>query len=286
MPDMANTTAFLLAQAVDSLSRSDLRWELANIAAAVALLSVAFAAIALFCFRPRTGDLTLIYFGLLSALYAVRLLASLPSFHSLFDESPMFWRYFIWVITCIIILPALLFLYEVVGERLKKFLRWLLAAHTAFAVFGILAAALGASMNKLGVAYSIVLLGTLGAAGLFLAASKRPPGPRKRLTRENRVFIGGFLALLLFIVYENLLGLKIMRGHNVEFLGFLVFVACLGYVAANRTFANEERLIAIHKELEIARRIQSSTLPQFVPTFAGRNCCTIRAHERRRRRFL
>jgi serine phosphatase RsbU (regulator of sigma subunit) len=60
-----------------------------------------------------------------------------------------------------------------------------------------------------------------------------------------------------------------MPGHNVEFLGFLVFVACLGYVSAYRTFANEERLLAINKELEIARRIQSSTLPQFVPTLAG-----------------
>jgi len=46
-------------------------------------------------------------------------------------------------------------------------------------------------------------------------------------------------------------------------------VACLGYVSAHRTFANEERLLAINKELEIARRIQSSTLPQSVPTLAG-----------------
>jgi serine phosphatase RsbU (regulator of sigma subunit) len=55
----------------------------------------------------------------------------------------------------------------------------------------------------------------------------------------------------------------------VEFLGFLVFVACLGYISAYRTFANEERLVAINKELEIARQIQSSTLPQSVPTLTG-----------------
>jgi serine phosphatase RsbU (regulator of sigma subunit) len=55
----------------------------------------------------------------------------------------------------------------------------------------------------------------------------------------------------------------------VEFLGFLVFVACLGYISAYRTFANEERLVALNKELEIARQIQSSTLPQSVPTLAG-----------------
>ncbi len=212
MLEGANTSALLLAQAVDSLSRSDLRWELANIAAAVTLLSIALAAIALFFFRRRTHDLTLIYFGVLCILYAVRLLASRPSFRSLFDESRMFWDYVNWVITCTIILPLGLFLYQLADEHLRNFLRWLLAAQTVFAIFGILAAALGVSLDK-----------------LFFANN----------------------------------------WQNVEFLGFLVFVACLGYVSAYRTFANEERLLAINKELEIARRIQSSTLPQSVPTLRG-----------------
>jgi sigma-B regulation protein RsbU (phosphoserine phosphatase) len=55
----------------------------------------------------------------------------------------------------------------------------------------------------------------------------------------------------------------------VVFVGFLVFVACLGYISAYRTLVNEERLVAINKELEIARRIQSSTLPQSIPALAG-----------------
>jgi sigma-B regulation protein RsbU (phosphoserine phosphatase) len=269
VPEASNTTAFLLAQVAAFLSRSELRWELAKIAAAVALLSVAFVAMALFFFRRKTRDQTLIYFGVLCSLYAVRLLASRPSFRFLFDESPAFWNYVSWVITCTIILPAFLFLYQVVGERLRKFLRWLLAAQAAFAVFGILAAALGVSLAKLFFANDFVVLGTLVAIGLFLAASKRNSGERKRLTHESRVFIAGVLVLLVFIVYTNLAGLKILPGQNVEFLGFLVFVACLGYVAAHRTFANEERLLAINKELEIARRIQASTLPQSVPMLTG-----------------
>jgi serine phosphatase RsbU (regulator of sigma subunit) len=89
------------------------------------------------------------------------------------------------------------------------------------------------------------------------------------LTRGIRVFIAGFAVWILFIVRENLAGLRILPGRNVEVLGFLVFVVCLGYVSAHRIFANEERLLAINKELEIARRIQSSTLPQSIPVFAG-----------------
>ena len=269
MLDGANIGALLLAQAVASVSRSELRWELANIAAAVVLLSVALAAIALFFFRRRTRDLTLIYFGLFCILFAVRLLAYVPSFRSLFDESPMFWSYLGWVISSVIILPGGLFLYQVVGEHLRKFLRWLLIARALFAVFEILAAAVGVTPANLGLANHIVALATLAATALFLVASRRRLGPRKGLTREIRVFVAGFLVYLLFILHANLVALKILPGHNVEFIGLLVFVACLGYVSAFRTFAKEERLLAIDKELEIARRIQSSILPQSVPTFAG-----------------
>src|SRR5882724_2227264 len=269
MADSSNTSALLLAQAVASFSRSELRWELAIIAAAVAILSIALAASALFFFRRRTRDLTLIYFGLFCILYALRLLASLSSFRSLFDESRVFWNYVNWVITCTIILPLGLFLYQVADEHLRNFFRWLLAAQTVFAIFEILAAARGVSLAKLFFANNFVVLGTLAATTLFLVANKWRPGPGQRLSHEFRVFITGFLVWMLFVVHANLLGLKILSGHNVEFLGFLVFVACLGYVSAYRTFANEERLLAINKELEIARRIQSSTLPQFVPTLAG-----------------
>ena len=269
MPDMSNATALFLAQAATSLSRSDLRWELANTAAAMVLLSIALAAIAFFCFHRKTRDLTLLYFGLFCILFAVRLLAYLPSFRSLFDESPTFWSYLGWVISSVIILPGGLFLYQVVGEPLREFLRWLLAARALFAVFEILAAAVGVTPANLGLVNHIVALATLGATVLFLIVSRRRLGPRKRLTREIRVLAAGFLVWFLLSLHANLLGLKILPGHNLEFIGLLVFVACLGYVSANRTFANEERLLAINNELEIARRIQSSTLPQSIPTLTG-----------------
>lgn len=273
MPGTLNTAALLLVQAMVSLSRSDTRWwEFANTAAAFAFLSFALAAIALFFFRRSTRDLTLIYFGLFCILYAVRLLADRPSFRSLFDRSGTFWVYVDWFITCIILLPFGLFLYELGGEQLRKLLRWLVAAQTVFAVFGILAAALGASLAKLRVANNVEVLGMLGTfatATLFLLASNRRPGSRKGLSREIRIFIAGLLIWGLFVVHANLLGLKVLRGQNIEFLGFLFFVASLGYISMYRVFANEDRLVAINKELEIARRIQASTLPQSVPTLRG-----------------
>ena len=257
------------AQAAVSLSRSEWRWELAKLATAAALLSVAFGAIAFFVFRRKTRNPTLVYFGVFCVLYAIRLLIGLTTFQSLFAVGQTIWIYINWIITCTIILPFGLFLYQLANEQLRKLLRWLLTAQTAFAVFGIVAAALGVHLRKLYFANSVLMFATFAAIALFLAAGKWRPDLRQRLSTEFRVFIAGFAIWLVFVVHANLQGLRILAGRNVEFVGFLVFVACLGYISAYRTFANEERLLAISKELEIARRIQSSILPQSVPRLEG-----------------
>jgi sigma-B regulation protein RsbU (phosphoserine phosphatase) len=261
--------AAVLLQTVTALSRSQLRWEFANTAAAVALLAIALAAIALFIFRRRTGDKTLIYFGLFCILYAARLLSLLPSFRALFNESGEFWHYDDWIITCTIILPLGLFLYQLVYLRFKNLVRWLLIAQTIFGIFGIVAAAMGVRLNKLFAANNVMVLVVTIVPALFMIIDRLRSGTGKRLPHEGRVLIGGLSIWLLFVIRTNLVGLGIFSGHNVEFIGFLFFVASLGYVAAYRTFANEEQLVAINKELEIARQIQSSTLPQSVPVLPG-----------------
>src|SRR2546429_443662 len=52
-------------------------------------------------------------------------------------------------------------------------------------------------------------------------------------------------------------------------LGFLILIAALPYVAASRSNLNEQRLLPLKKELEIARQIQSSILPREVPRIPG-----------------
>jgi len=250
-----------------SISRSELRWEILIIAVAVVLLSVALAAIALFFFRRGTRDMTLIYFGLFVISYAARLLALRESIRSLFDLPKTFWIHLDWGITCCITLPLSLFLLQVAGKRFRLFFRWMIAAQAAFAVFGLSAPALGAALPKLYFANSIVILATVVVAAVFLLVLGRSPG--SAASREVRVFIAGFVVWLIFIIHANLLGVRIVKGPNVEFIGFLAFVVALAYIAAYRVFANEERLLTINKELEIARRIQSSIIPQSVPHLKG-----------------
>jgi hypothetical protein len=84
----------------------------------------------------------------------------------------MFWVYVNWVITCTIVLPLGLFLYQLTDEYLRNFFfRWFLAAQTVFAIFGI-PAALGVSLDKLFFANNLVVLGTLASTALFPVVNK------------------------------------------------------------------------------------------------------------------
>ncbi len=204
--------------------------------------SIVFVATAVFCSR-REGQLVN-HKRVLRLMREDNLLRSL----FLFDESPTFWNYLSWLVSSIIFFPGALYLYQVVGERLRTFLRWLLIARAVYAVFEIVAAALGVGLATLGLANNIKVLATLVATVIFLAVARSRPGLRAPLSSDIRVLAAGFFVWVLFILHTNLVGLKVIRGQNVEVLGCLVFVACLGYVSANRTFANEERLLAINKE--------------------------------------
>src|SRR4029453_12395613 len=75
------------------------------------------------------------------------------------------------------------------------------------------------------------------------------------------------LAVSLSAVADNLrgIGLLTFRGADLEPFGFTILVACLGVVAGRPPLADVNRLIAINRELEIARRIQASILPQTMP---------------------
>lgn len=257
----------LLAQISHPLTRTQLRWEFASIAIGVVLLFAGFTGLSLFVLRRRTRELTLIYFGIFSILYGIRLLAQQRITQSLFDVDPRFWRLLIWFITCTILLPLSLFIYELADEPLKKVLQWVLAIQVALAGVGIVGPIFGVPLDKLDLLNDVVVLGSV-AVGVVYVVWNRSRSEAKPLSRETWVLLGGFSAWFVLIVHANLGALGLLLGRNIEPLGFLIFVGSLAYVSAQRIFVNEERLLAINKELEIARQIQSSTLPREVPALA------------------
>ena len=104
--------------------RSHLRAEMLKVAVAIVLLITGLSATALFYFRRKTRDLVLVYFGLFSLLYGLRLLSLQGVVEALFEATPRFWTLINWFITCTINVPVGLFLYQVASEHFRKLFRW------------------------------------------------------------------------------------------------------------------------------------------------------------------
>ena len=102
---------------------------------------------------------------------------------------------------------------------------------------------------------------------LALAIVNAVPSLAKRfLVIQSRIAVIGTLVLAVAVLHANLAELFRLPPHlSFEPLAFAVFVFSLGYVAAERVFADERRLLSIENELEIAREIQRSILPNSAP---------------------
>jgi phosphoserine phosphatase RsbU/P len=251
-----------------TLTPTELRWDLLNVGVGVLLLVIGLTAATLFFFRLKWRDRSLIYFGVFTILYALRLLGNRMIIDSVFDVSESFWRYFDYFISCTIVLPFGLYLYELVDEELRPLFPWILGTQAICAVGEIIAAIYGVGLVQLNQVNNITTLATLTAALIWILLARS----RRLFTHDVRVFFGGLMFWFVFIIHNNLAGLGIIsrppRSHGLEFIGFLGFVGCLGYITIRRSFATEERLLAIDAELQIARQIQASTLPQQLPKLA------------------
>jgi phosphoserine phosphatase RsbU/P len=259
----------LAATPSPSVPLADLRSQTPTIFVGFILLAVGIAAMTLFFVRRQSRDLTLIYFSIFSILYALRLLFRVPLVRSLADVSGPFVNHLDLWITLTILIPFLLFLREVLDLRTRTLLNRSLIAAVIFAVVSITADLFGMRMS---LAYSLnnyLVLAVVGSLMINLIVM-RSRGLGQPWVGEYRVLTIGLVVFAAFVLHGNLASLGFGRGGpNVEAFGFLFFVGCLGYVAAHRTFANEHRLLAIDKELEIARQIQSSILPREVPRITG-----------------
>src|SRR5215467_5335620 len=257
-----------LPVALDWPTVPELRWQLAGFAIGVLILTFGLAGLLLFFFQRKTADRSLVYFSLFALFYAVRLIFRQSFLHSLVPATDAFWKYSNLAINDFvdnfIIVPMTLFFIEIAQERWKTFLRWVLAFQIVFATVRFSSKLFQKGVPAVDISYHIVVIAycALLAYPLFFWGTQRMP-------RELKVIYAGLAVFGLFVVRNNLAYLGVLPGRDVEAIGFFVLVCCLGYVAASRTYSNEQRLLSIQKELEIARRIQFSILPREVPRITG-----------------
>lgn len=84
------------------------------------------------------------------------------------------------------------------------------------------------------------------------------------VNRDFVVMRRGLLCFVVLALWDNTMG-ELWLHQSIEPYGFAVFLGCLGYVAAHRTLKREQDLNEIQSELDLARRIQLSLLPEAFP---------------------
>ena len=250
-----------------SVSRLALRWEVASLTVGMVILSVGLTALAFFFLRRKTGDRSLLFFSLFALIYALRLIFRQSVFESSVPAPNEFWKYSELVTDNFIVLPLTLFLIEIVEQPWKTILRWVLGFQVVFATTRFVLELRNVGERPRELVYHLVIIAYCVLLGGY-PLSVRLQG--KRWPREVMVVFAGLAIFGAFVVASNALGLaQVQRGYDLEPIGFLAMVACLGYVTASRTYSNEQHLTSLKKELEIARQIQSAILPREVPRVHG-----------------
>jgi len=189
-------------------------------------------------------------------MYGVRLVVTSSTIGYLSPQHARLWLRIDWVITSLIVFPFILFFAETVTPQWKKAAWWIVMIGSVIQGMVLAGRLFNVQRGLADLVNSamVLLLMPLLLLMLFL--------PRKKADRELWIVRAGAVTFALFAFYTNAVDLRLISGNaRIEYMGFIFFLCCLGYVAARQTTRNEERLLSISKELEIARRIQRGLLP-------------------------
>lgn len=240
-----------------------LRGHLPEIFLGPVFLFVGVCACSVAAIRRRGEFRVLLWFGLFIGMYGVRILAEATTVLALAPSSP--WpRHLRVIVDFLLVVPGLLFWVELSLGKLRQLI--------------LLLAILGASVGILGLGwyfatgspYKFLIYNNVFAICMLLAVGVVivvPGLSRKYLVIQSPVLSIALLAIAVVALYVNSSGFLHYRPvPYAEPIAFAAWVLALGYVAVERTFENERRLLSIDNELETARQIQFSILPERTPS--------------------
>jgi len=227
------------------------------------------AACSIAAIRRRSGVRAILWLGIWSALYGAKPLAdSLAAvetvplwFRAGLSYLDVFNAYFV------VVVAALAFL-ELTAGKLRWFLKAVVFVGSAIGVAGIGFFIFTGSNRKL-ILYNELLVTCMLIAMVIILTL--PGLSRKFFVLPNR---GVLAAGTIFFAVEALF-VNLARPFGYQppsiwgDLGFAALLFSLGYVALQRVFANERRLLSIENELAIAHRIQTSILPGASPELSN-----------------
>ena len=211
--------------------------------------------------RRKTQDRVRLWFGLLALLYGYRALMMTESAQLFLSREAI--EFQIALVTFTIGIPAILFGWGLVGQTQNRITKSLLATNILMAVTFLVFHSNQSVVRALFTLNNILVIGFTVAIIVYLFVV--PPGvvPELKTLRVVMLIWG------MFVIYNNVRGWMHVGSGDFEFIGFAIFLCSLGYLVAHRSLRTEEALLAIRSELDIARRIQTSILPEQMPELAG-----------------
>ena len=212
--------------------------------------------------RRRSEFRVLLWFGLFIGMYGVRILADAATTFGLAPQSPWPNRIGIFI-DYFLVVPYTLFWVELSIGKLRRLVQWLSALGAAAGLFSLTWYAVTGQPSKFFLFSNILAIFVLFAIALVVVI---PSLSRKYLVIQSHVVRIVLPMIALAALLSQVPG--IIHREYAEPVAFAAWVLALGYVAVQRTFENERRLLTIESELETARQIQFSSLPEHVPVLA------------------
>lgn len=245
------------------VSASRLRADSMAIAIAAVALAVSVAALAIFSLQRNRSNRTLPWFAVFGLLYSARILLSTPVFRAGFGLDPRSAQLASAAITFCIQIPGVLFavaLIDAFKSRVAQILLWLAMAE---AVCGLAAVTTGVGVRQLFTINNLLVIAVFMPAYIWLFY-KNASGYRLMVLKVC------FFVFVAVVVIDNLSGIGLLPvATRFESFGFIVLLAGMGWTAAERAISDQQKLNAMERELEVARTIQKSILPDTVPQVPG-----------------
>ncbi len=223
-----------------------------------AFISVGIVSTA-YCILRRRFDALLVWMGLFAGLYGLRLWLQ-SGMLDVTLRTNLFTDRLRWAVDFLVPIPAFTFFRSAgfLGRGGKR--PWIVPVTNAVFLgmfvgtffFGPLHAFYGVNGAIVTTVLWILLARSLG---------------KTQKDRDFAVVRIGVLIFVAFSLWDNTVA-RVWLPSKVEPYGFAAVLGCLGYVAARRTLERDVELGEIHRELELARRIQLSLLPAAFPESA------------------
>ncbi len=221
--------------------------------------------------RREKGSQILIWLAVWSGIYGLKLLISTSVINgSLFGVLNYIIPAINVSLSYLILVAALLTWFYLTSGQLRFYLKVMIIIALVIGIAGIVLYFVTGDRTAVMLYNNILAASTLIILIIILSTRKLS---NKFLVLPNRgILLAGTVIFVAEALYNNLSWLFGYKTSPITgWFGFAILLLSLAYVAAKIIFNNERRLITIQNEMETARQIQSSILPEKMLEVKGLN---------------